>query len=440
MRKAAIVFLISLFIQGVYSQENARKEPQVTKQDAPEPQVKEKKFGLKISGYVKNDFFVDTRQTVAAREGHFLLWPKPVLEDDFGHDLHSGTNFNILAIQSRLSLSITGPQALGAKTSGLIEGDFFAQSNNNINLFRLRHAFVKLTWTHLELLAGQYWNPLFITECFPGTVSFNTGTPLQSFARNPQIRVSFKAAGFKVTAAALSQRDYATVGMSGISSEYLRNSGIPDMHLQLQYGFSNDAGNGLIVGTGMAYKQVVPRLSSTTSDGVTFKVDEKVGSFTVIAYAKLTTKPITAKLHARYGENISDVLAISGYAITEISDTITGRYDYTPLKGTSLWGEIHTNTNPQVGLFGGVTWNHGTKDPISIPSFGVYGWATDIRTLYRISPRVVYNTGKVRLALELEYTLAAYASGGTTFNAYYIPVSTTQAGNLRALLAIYYFF
>jgi hypothetical protein len=39
-------------------------------------QEKEPQFGVKISGFVKNDFFWDSRQTVAAREGHFLLWPR----------------------------------------------------------------------------------------------------------------------------------------------------------------------------------------------------------------------------------------------------------------------------------------------------------------------------------------------------------------------------
>ena len=147
-------------------------------------------FGIKFSGFVKNDFFFDTRQTVAAREGHFLLWPAAVTLDETGVDINAQSNFNILAVQSRLKGAITGPDAFGAKTSGVIEADFFAQANDNINLLRLRHAFVKLNWEHMELLAGQYWNPLFVTDCFPGTVSFNTGTPPQSFSRNPQVRAT----------------------------------------------------------------------------------------------------------------------------------------------------------------------------------------------------------------------------------------------------------
>jgi hypothetical protein len=396
----------------------------------------EAKFGVKFSGFVKNDFFWDSRQTVAAREGHFLLWPSPELLDENGEDINADANFNFLAIQSRLSASITGPDAFGAKTSGLIEGDFFAQANDNINLLRLRHAIIKLNWTHLEVMAGQFWNPLFVTGCFPGTVSFNTGTPLQSFARNPQLRLTYKTGGLSLIAAALSQRDFSNVGEAGATSSYLRNSSIPDMHLQLHYGTSNESGLNILAGAGMAFKTIVPRTSSTGLTG-TYKVNEKVSGLTVLGFSKLTTDPITVKFQIRYGENISDLLAISGFAVSEIVDLTTGERAYTPLTSMTLWGEVHTNGNPQIGVFGGFTSNNGTKDALAFPGASVYGRATNIKTLYRISPRIHYNAGKVRLAAELEYTAAAY---GSDYDEFYLPDETTSVANLRVLLSILYFF
>ena len=107
-------------------------------------QEEEKKFGINFSGFVKSDFFFDSRQNVAVREGHFLLFPMPKDLDNDNEDINAKSNFNFLSVQSRLSGKITGPDAFGAKTSGLIEGDFFAQANDNINLIRLRHAFVKV--------------------------------------------------------------------------------------------------------------------------------------------------------------------------------------------------------------------------------------------------------------------------------------------------------
>jgi len=395
----------------------------------------EPKFGIKFGGFVKTDIIWDSRQTVAAREGHFLLWPSAVNLDVQGNDINSKANFNFLAVQSRLSGKITGPSAFGAKTSGLIEGDFFAQANDNVNLFRLRHALVKLNWEHLEVMAGQYWNPLFVTGCFPGTVSFNTGTPLQSFARNPQLRITYKVGGLSLLAAALSQRDYSSVGPDGASSKYLRNSSIPDMHLQVHFGTSTESGFNLLAGAGAAYKTIVPRISSTPTL-ISYAVDEKVGGLTAIAFAKVISGPITAKAQVRYGENISDLLGISGFAATEVRDLLTGELAYSPLNSMSFWGELHTNGNPQVGIFGGFSSNNGSKESI-LSTDMVYGRGTTIRSLYRIAPRLIYNSGKVRMALELEYTNAAY---GENYDEFYIPAETTNADNLRILAAIYYFF
>ncbi len=398
----------------------------------------EQKFGISFSGFVKNDVFVDSRQTITARMGHFLLWPAPEKLGMNGEDINASPVFNILAIQSRLSGRITGPDALGAKTSGLIEGDFFAQANDNINLFRMRHAFVKLNWTRMEFLAGHTWNPLFVTDCFPGTVSFNTGTPLQSFARNPQLRITFHEGGIKIIAAVLSQLDYVSRGPDGPACKYIRNSATPDMHLQLHYKAGNkDSGTGFFAGGGVAYKTIVPRLESEVSPGEIYKVDETVGGFTAIGFTKLTMRRFTLKFQARYGENIADVLAVSGYGVKEVTDPLTGRQSYTPLKSMSYWGEVHTNGNPGIGVFAGLFNNNGTREAMSSSANPVYGLSTNITNIYRISPRIIYNSGKVRLALEMEYTAAAY---GTGFNESYLPDRSVRVANWRGLLAVYYFF
>ena len=47
-----------------------------------------KQFGIKVSGFVKTDFFYDTRQTVSAREGYFLLWPAGENIDFEGNDIN----------------------------------------------------------------------------------------------------------------------------------------------------------------------------------------------------------------------------------------------------------------------------------------------------------------------------------------------------------------
>ena len=194
-------------------------------------QIEKKKFGIKFSGFVKNDIIYDTRQTINAREGHFLLYPEKPELDVFGKDINDSPNFNMLSIQTRLHADIYGPDAFGAKTSGAFEGEFFGHSNADINGFRLRHAFIKFNWTNSELLFGQYWNPFFITSCYASTVSFNTGAPFQPFSRNPQVRFTQKLGSFQFIGAALAQRDFTSPG--GSSSQ--RNAVLPNLNAQIHY-------------------------------------------------------------------------------------------------------------------------------------------------------------------------------------------------------------
>ena len=387
----------------------------------------ESKFKVKFSGFVKNDFFWDSRKTVAAREGHFLLWPSAINRDADGNDINDKVNFNFLAIQSRLSVGLSGPDAFGAKISAKIEGDFFAQANDNINLLRLRHAFVKMNWTNTELLVGQYWIPMFVTACFPGTVSFNTGVPMQPFGRNPQIRLTQKMGNFKFIAVASSQRDYASRGAAGPSGEYLRNSALPEFSTQLHFAKEK----AFIAGVGGSFKQIVPQI--VTGEG--YATDETVSSFNGIAFMKIKTAAVTIKIEGIYGQNIADVLSIGGFAITDSTDLAKGYVKYSPLTTASFWADIHTNGKEiQFGVFGGYTENMGTdKNVVG----SIYGLGTNIESLYRVSPRIMFNSGKMRFALEGEYTVANY---GSTIDTKGVPTDLSEVSNMRVLAAVYYFF
>ena len=73
MKKSYIVLLILLVPVLLSAQENS-------------------KFGIKLSGFVKADFFYDTRQTISVREGHFLLYPAPEKPDPEGEDINKKAN------------------------------------------------------------------------------------------------------------------------------------------------------------------------------------------------------------------------------------------------------------------------------------------------------------------------------------------------------------
>jgi hypothetical protein len=344
-----------------------------------------------------------------------------------------------LSLQSRIGVDLTGPAVLNAKTSAKIEGDFFAQANDNINLLRLRHAFVKLNWTNTELLMGQYWIPMFVTGCFPGTVSFNTGTPIQPFGRNPQIRLTHKFGAVKLIGILSSQRDYANRGPAGATGTYLRNSGIPAADFQIHFDRSNkEAGTALLLGAGTGYKKIIPSLVSGTG----YKTDDAVTSISAIGFVKVKVPAITFKLEGVYSENADNNLSLGGFSINEVTDAVTGAVKYTPSKTMSVWTDIHTNGKTQFGVFAGYTQNQGFKDDVILNPgntlFSSYGLGTNIESIYRVSPRVIFNFDHVRLAFEGEYTSAKYGDG--TYDEKGVPQNTTEASNFRALFAVYYFF
>ncbi len=383
----------------------------------------ENTFGITISGFVKTDMMYDSRQTISIREGHFLLYPAAEYLDNNGNDINTKSSFNMLSIQTRLTGAITGPEFLGAKTSGLIEGAFFGHSDGDINGFRLRHAFVKLDWKNSSLLIGQYWHPMFITEIFPGVVSFNTGAPFQPFSRNPQIRFVQKFDQLQLSLVAATQRDFASAGPSGTSSVYLRNSVLPILDINLKF-----ISEGFIAGAGLNYKSLTPRIVTEQN----YVTDESVSGISLMGFTKISSDNLTLKLEGVLARNATDLTMIGGYA-TESSDPVTRIEYYTPIKTLSVWSELIYGKEIELGLFAGYTKNLGAEDNIS---GNYYSRGNNIASVKRISPRIIYSSGKTKFAGEIEYTSAEYGIPNLKGEV----ENPKAAENIRILLAMYLFF
>ena len=291
-----------------------------------------------------------------------------------------------------------------------------------------------MNWTSTELLIGQYWIAMFVPECFPGTISFNTGSPFQPFGRNPQIRLTQKLGKAKFMIMANSQRDYTSRGPNPTapsstltSGQFMRNSGMPEISGQ----FHIKPITNLLFGIGASYKQIKPQIATTNG----YKTDETIGGFSSIAFLKLTTKKVTFKLQGIYGQNMPDVLSIGGFGISDSTDIVKGFVTYTNLNTFSAWTDIHTNGKKiQVGLFAGYSQNLGANDDIIGP---IYGLGTNIESMYRVSPRLSFKYNKLKFALEGEYTVANF---GNSIDSKGVPTELTAASNFRVLFAAYYFF
>ncbi len=404
------ILISSLASQSVFSQE----------------EVDDKLFGIRFSGLVKNDFILDSRQIVSARDGHFLLYPKNVKLDVNGEDVNARPTFNYLAIQSRLTATITGPKAFGAETLGVLEGAFFGQDESNINTFRLRHAYIKMNWENTELLFGQYWHMMFVTGCFPATISFNTGAPIQFFSRNPQIRITHKLGVISLSGSAATQLDFVSPG----GRETLSNAVLPDLSGRISYETERT-----LLGLAIGYKRLLPRLETEKM----YKTSETVGGFTAQAFYKYMSKPITFKIQTTYAQNGFDGLQIGGFAIRSITDVERDFREYTTINTVGIWNDIHTNDQKvQVGLFSGYIKNLGSIHDINdLDLISTFVRGSNIAYLYRVAPRIVLNSGKLRVAAEIEHTAAAY---GDAHNSKGVPQNAKVVADNRMLVAIYYFF
>jgi hypothetical protein len=383
---------------------------------------------IEIHGFVKSDFWMDSRQVVQSRDGLFMLYPLQPIIDKNGQDLNGHSSFNFSPIASRVAMKISGPEAFGAKTTALIEADFTGMSNATINTLRLRHAWIRLQWEKAGLTLGQDWHPAFVTDVFPEVLALNTGAPFQPFIRNPQIRFDYQIKKFNLILAAISQRDNSNIGPIGRDFSYLSNSMIPNLHGRIQFKAKKH-----VVGVAVDWKSIVPRLK-TDSNLIS---DERLNSTSVLVFHKFENNRFQIKTKLIYGENLTEHSLLGGYAIAAI-DSNTDHRNYTSTKHFFAWTNlIYTikkkNTLIMPSIFLGFAQNLGTKEN----NIGVYyATGSNIDKLFRISPAFSIKNGPVMLTFEWELTRAFY---GNPNNDGIILISD-KIDNHRLMLAAIYFF
>ncbi len=391
---------------------------------------------LTFSGFIKYDIFYDTRQTVNAREALVTLYPANTFLDASQRDINARSGMNMLGIHSRLRSEIRGPSFFSAKSTGLVEVDFYGNENkhfSDLNGVRLFNAYMKLNWPTTELVIGQDWHPMSIQGFFPGVIAFSAGAPFHPMSRNPQIRVRQSFGNASLLGAALFQRDFTGTGPDGPGSHYLRNSGIPNIHLQALHG--NDS---LIVsaGIGVDYKKIVPRLFYTNTQGTIFKSGQSLSSISLTGFISIRSKMFSLKTQGVFAQNAYDLLLLGGYAESHYTDDNNVEAKYRNLNTASGWIDIQSNRRVfNFGVFCGYTKNLGAGNKTD---GAFYARGADINSIYRIAPRLIYASGAVGVSLEGEYTTASYGvQNGNGKGKVANPVPVT---NLRTLLSVKYSF
>ncbi|MBR5550740.1 MAG: hypothetical protein IKV83_02310 [Muribaculaceae bacterium] len=369
--------------------------------NAEEVQSK-KGFELKLYGQVRADLFYNTRVNAESVDGLFYSYPMDIKLDAEGNDLNDQDNSNMYLLYSRLGLDIKGPKLGSAKTSAKIEFDFRG-SGTTLSLIRLRHAYFNFDWGKSSVLAGQTWHPFF-GEVSPQMLNLNTGAPFQPFSRAPQVRYRFNHNGLQLTASAVWQSQFLSVGpdendntKSVKSNKYIKNSCIPEIHFGADYKTSN-----LIVGAGADMTSLVPRTQSTV-DGNTYKVNERITTVSGEVHAKYTTPMWYFAAKSTLASNLTQTSMLGGYGVCDI-DPITGQQSYTPTYNSSSWVNVVWGKKWKVGAFGGYMKNLGTTKEVS----SLIGTGVDVDQIVCGSAEVTYNLPHWRIGLEYNYTAAWY--------------------------------
>lgn len=378
----------------------------------------------KLYGFVRNDFYYNSRKNAESLDGIFSIYPKPIELNADGTDKNAVPYAEMLSIATRLGLDFSGSPILGASSSAKIECDF-AGTSSTYFLVRLRQAYLKLNWTKSELLVGQTWHPMF-GNVMPTVLGLNTGAPFQPFNRSPQVRFKQElASGLSLTAAAIYQMQYMSQGPLEASTSYMKSALLPNLFAGIE-----NKNQHWTIGAGVDTKTIKPDKNTITS-------------VSGIAYSQYSQKKFTIKAKAVWGQNLTDLTMLGGYGVSGTDSN--GAYTYTNLNNLSSWLNIVYGTKFQLGILGGLSVNMGANKPLLSDTNGKYtAYGTGFfqsqqiinNRLVRVAPHLIYNLPNFRLGIEYEFMSADYGNIENTGKASDI----YTVNNHRAVASISYIF
>lgn len=426
MRKLALsiaLLLLStttLLAQIDYEQQRAFKSElkQQIKQELTEElgleQPKQSKIRLKPYGFVRNYVTYDSRECVAVMGEMFNIIPKDeLLNEDRSEDLNDVDKLSFVSFTTRLGVDVMGPNLGRAKSSAKIEADFSGYGANN-TLFRIRQAYLSLSWDRTTLICGQTWHPM-TNQVMPAVYGFGTSSPFMPFNRAPQIKVLVDAGkGWNFTAAALYQFPNLSTGPEGVSVSYSRWSMLPELYASwahagdhLTYGVGVDLLSIMPRKTSLAEREVLQEDGSVQTQTVQVRAKDRVMGISPEFFADYINGKFNIKGKVVYAENTAHMTMVSGFGATSY-DPQTGNYQYAPLRSVSTWITGTYGDKLKPGLMLGYAKNLGAKsDFMSLDEIWVRH-ARNTDYIYRISPSLSYTIKNLQLALEVDYTVVGY--------------------------------
>lgn len=391
----------------------------------------------KCTGFVQYGIWWANRQSVDSRNVTELMFGARPLYDPDCRDINSEGESDMLVLDTRIRAELFGPKIGNVKTFGFIEADIFGEfETDTAIIFRIWHAFLRLSWPKHKLLIGQFWHPFSVVETFPPTITLDYGSPITPNSRNPQISYTYTNGRKEIMFSLMAQQQFVNDGPIGPSTLYLRNASLP---IVVARGIYNDK-EYVYAGWAAAFERIKPRLESNRG----YKVHEAVNSFKATVFATITFEPLEVRQQLTYGQNATDLTMLGGYAVTSYN-AATDERTYTNLNTITYWIDINIDKKTEPGVFMGIAKNLGARKPIiqciTDPKTGaqettVYSPEPDVDSVFKCYPRIRFHTLPIEFALELQYSRATY--GCLDEQARVKRLDPTH--HLRMLFVSYFFF
>ena len=357
---------------------------------------------FKPYGFIRNYFAADSRESVYGVDDLFYYLPKDRNIVD-GEDLNAQSTYVYGNLTSRLGLDIVGYQVNGWNVSARFEADFAAGLSGvtGTATLRLRQAFVTLAKDGVSIKAGQSWHPM--AADMPHIFSLNTGAPFGPFSRTPEVVADFGLGnGVTLTTAALWQMQYTSAGPSGASAEYIKYGGIPELYLGLSLkdgGFTGRVGLDML--------SIKPRHLNAAGN---HKVKDRITTVSPFMYAEYVNGMFAVKAKTIFAQAGEHMNLNGGYGVSSV-DT-DGTWHYAPTRNSSSWISFTYGKKVQGVLFAGYVRNFGTAKELVGPLYFSKNSFSNMNRMFRITPEMMFNWGKVTLGLEYELTGVQYGSFG----------------------------
>ena len=369
--------------------------------------VKKDSHALNVYGFARSEMYVNSRENYEAKGGIISLYPKPIELDDYGIDKNAKVNAAFLAITTRVGLKYTyslDELSLGAH----IEGDFCGTSTY-IDIIRLRHAYSFVKYKDHSALVGQTWHPYY-DGVFPNVLTLNGGTPTGIINRSPQVRYEYSLLSeLKLTTA------FVTEGVKGIKPEAL--IGLSGGKGDWKYGVMGE------------YRYLNIEHTFATEKGTTVR-PMPLHSFSGTAYTQYKKDKWLFNARVMGGQNLSHLVILGGYGLVS-EDRENLKAEYININQLATYACASYGSKWKVNLFAGYLKNFGTDKECTT----LYGTGVNVADVIKTAASVEFNYKGLNVALECEYSNAAYAKYLATKL-----VEDYRVGNIRGVLRVSYSF